>query len=65
MQTQVNIHYIEYIGFFALAVRLLFSVKQCVPTAAVSLGTFAYELVYEFAVSHLCTVRLEYMVYLA
>ena len=43
----------------------LFSVKQCVPTAAVSLGTFAYELVHELAVSHLCTVRVAYMVYLA
>ena len=35
----------------------LFSIKQCVPTAAVSLGTFAYELVHELAVSHLCTVH--------
>ena len=43
----------------------LFSVKQCVPTAAVSLGTFAYELVHELAVSRLCTVRVAYMVYLA
>ena len=43
----------------------LFSVKQCVPTAAVSLGNFPYELVHELAVSHLCTVRVAYMVYLA
>ena len=43
----------------------LFSVKQWVPTAAVILGTFAYELVHELAVSHLCTVRVAYMVYLA
>ena len=43
----------------------LFSFKQCVPTAAVSLSALVYELVHELAVSHLCTVRVAYMVYLA
>ena len=43
----------------------LFSVKQCVPTAAVSLSTLAYELAQELAVSRLCTVLVAYMVYLA
>ena len=42
----------------------LFSVKQCVPTAAVSLSALAYELALELAVSHLCTGRVAYMVYL-
>ena len=42
-----------------------FSVKQCIPTAAVSLSTLAYELAHELAVSCLCTVRVAYMVYLA
>ena len=43
----------------------LFSVKQYVPTAAVSLSTLAYGLAHELAVSRLCTVRVAYMVYLA
>ena len=43
----------------------LFSLKQCVPTAAVILSALAYELVHELAVSRLCTVRVAYMVYLA
>ena len=48
-----------------LAARLSVLLKQCVPTAAVILSALAYELVHEFAVSHLCTVRVAYMVYLA
>ena len=43
----------------------LFSLKQCIPTAAVILSALAYELVREPAVSRLCTVRVAYMVYLA
>ena len=43
----------------------LFSLKQCVPTAAVILSALTYELVHELAVSHVCTVRVAYMVYLA
>ena len=43
----------------------LFSLKQCVPTAAVILSALAYKLVQELAVSHLCTVQVAYMVYLA
>ena len=43
----------------------LFSLKQCVPTAAVILSALTYELVRELAVSRLCTVRVAYMVYLA
>ena len=45
--------------------NFLFSLKQCVPTAAVILSALAYELVHELAVSHLCTVWVTYMVYLA
>ena len=45
--------------------EFLFSLKQCVTTAAVSLSAIVYELVHELAVSHLCTVRVAYMVYLA
>ena len=43
----------------------LFSLKQCVATAAVILSALAYELVRELADSCLCTVRVAYMVYLA
>ena len=43
----------------------LFSVKQCVPTAAVILNALAYEFAHELAVSRLYTVRVAYMVYLA
>ena len=39
--------------------------KQCVPTAAVILSALTYELVQELAVSHLCTLLVTYMVYLA
>ena len=45
--------------------HFLFSLKQCIPTAAVILSALAYELVHKLAVSHLCTVRVAYMVYLA
>ena len=45
--------------------NFLFSLKQYVPTAAVILSALVYELVYKLAVSHLCTVQVAYMVYLA
>ena len=51
--------------FLRMLLNFLFSLKQCIPTAAVILSALAYELVHEFAVSHLCTVRVVYMVYLA
>ena len=43
----------------------LFSLKQCIPTAAVTLSALAYKLVHKLAVFHFCTVRVAYMVYLA
>ena len=43
----------------------LFSSKQCFPTAAVILSALAHELVHELAVSHVCTVQVAYMDYLA
>ena len=43
----------------------LLYLKQCLPIAAVSLSALAYDLVHELAVSHLCTVQVAYMVYLA
>ena len=49
-------------GSLCSLLDFLFFLKQCFPTAAVSLSALAYELVHELAVSHLCTV---YMVYLA
>ena len=39
----------------------LFFLKQCVPTAAVSLSALAYKLVHKLAVSHLCTVQVVHM----
>ena len=41
-----------------LLLDFVFSLKQRVPTAAVSLGALAYELVHKLAVSCLCTVGL-------
>ena len=52
-------------GSLRSLLAFLFSVKQCVPTAAVSLSALAYEVVHELAVSRLCTVRVACMVYLA
>ena len=42
-------------GSLRSLLNFLFSLKQCVPTAAVILSALAYELMHEFAVSHLCT----------
>ena len=50
-------------GSLRTLLNFLFSLKQCVPTPAVSLNALVYELVHELAVSYLCTVRVAYMVY--
>ena len=52
-------------GSLRLVLDFMFSLKQCVPTAAVILSALAYVLVHELAASRLCTVRVAYMVYLA
>ena len=52
-------------GSLRSLLNFLFSMKQCVPTTAVSLSALAYELAHELAVSRLCTVRVAYVVYLA
>ena len=58
--------FLTFVGFEGSLHSLLdflFSLKQCVPTVAVSLSALEYELAYELAVSHLCTVRVAYMFY--
>ena len=49
--------------FLPSLLDFLFPMRQCVPTAAVSLSALAYELAHELGVSNLCTVRVAYMVY--
>ena len=66
--TKASATFSTFVGFegsLRSLLDFLFSLKRCVPTAAVSLSTLAYELAHELAVSHLCTVRVAYMVYLA
>ena len=52
-------------GSLCSLLDFLFSLKQCFPTAAVSMSTLAYELAHDLAVSHLCATQVTYMVYLA
>ena len=52
-------------GSLRSLLNFLFALKQCVSTAAVTLSALAYELVHKLAVSHLCTVQVAYMAYLA
>ena len=66
--TEASATFSAFVGFegsLRSLLDFLFSLKQCVPTAAVSLSALAYELAHELAVAHLCTVRVAYMVYLA
>ena len=66
--TETSATFSAFVGFegsLHLLLNFLFFLKQCVPTAAVSLSALAYELAHELAVSHLCTVRVTYMIYLA
>ena len=55
--------FVGFEGSLRSLLDFLFPLKQCVPTAAVSLSALAYELAHELGVSHLCTVRVAYMVY--
>ena len=63
--TEASATFSAFEGSVRSLLDFLFFLKQCVPTVAVILSTLAYELVHELAVSHLCTVRVTYMVYLA
>ena len=55
--------FVGFEGSLRSLLDFLFPLKQCVSTAAVSLSALAYELAHELGVSHLCTVRVAYMVY--
>ena len=63
--TEASATFSAFEGSLRSLLDFLFSLKQCVPAAAVILSALAYELVRELAVSRLCTVRVAYMVYLA
>ena len=54
--------FVGFEGSLCSLLNFLFPLKQCVPTVAMSLSALAYELAYELGVSHLCTVRVAYMI---
>ena len=62
---EASVTFSAFEGYLRSLLDFLFSMKQCVPTAAVSLSALAYELAHELAVSRLCTVQVPYMFYLA
>ena len=62
---EASVTFSAFEGSLRSLLHFLFYLKQCLPTAAVSLSALEYELVHKLAVSHLCTVRVAYTVYLA